>query len=434
MIPRYTPEEFANLWSPERKVAVWLAVELAACDAMEEAALVPKGTAAKIRKLELILDAARIDEIERTTKHDVIAFLTHVEEKAGIDARWLHRGMTSSDVLDTALAILLRDASDLLLARTDRLLGALAKRAREHVKTPMIGRSHGIFAEPVTFGLALAGHHAEIARGRARLEIARREIAVGKIAGAVGTYAHLSPAIEARALGALGLEAETVSTQVVSRDRHAFFFATLAVLAAGIERLATNVRHWQRSEVGEAEEAFTVGQKGSSAMPHKRNPIASENLCGLARVVRAAVVPALEDVALWHERDISHSSVERMIAPDATSTLGYMLERAEKLVQGLVVYPANLKKNLERAGELYFSEAILLALVEAGMPRQEAYVLVQRNAMRAWQGDGTFRANLEADSDVTSKVGAGKIAECFDLDHSLAHVPAIVERALAARS
>ena len=434
MIPRYTPEEFANLWSPERKVAVWLAVELAACDAMEEAALVPKGTAAKIRKLELILDAARIDEIERTTKHDVIAFLTHVEEKAGIDARWLHRGMTSSDVLDTALAILLRDASDLLLARTDRLLGALAKRAREHVKTPMIGRSHGIFAEPVTFGLALAGHHAEIARGRARLEIARREIAVGKIAGAVGTYAHLSPAIEARALGALGLEAETVSTQVVSRDRHAFFFATLAVLAAGIERLATNVRHWQRSEVGEAEEAFTDGQKGSSAMPHKRNPIASENLCGLARVVRAAVVPALEDVALWHERDISHSSVERMIAPDATSTLGYMLERAEKLVQGLVVYPANLKKNLERAGELYFSEAILLALVEAGMPRQEAYVLVQRNAMRAWQGDGTFRANLEADSDVTSKVGAGKIAECFDLDHALAHVPAIVERALAARS
>jgi len=434
MIPRYTPEEFANLWSPERKVAVWLAVELAACDAMEEAALVPKGTAAKIRKLELILDAARIDEIERTTKHDVIAFLTHVEEKAGIDARWLHRGMTSSDVLDTALAILLRDASDLLLARTDRLLGALAKRAREHVKTPMIGRSHGIFAELVTFGLALAGHHAEIARGRARLEIARREIAVGKIAGAVGTYAHLSPAIEARALGALGLEAETVSTQVVSRDRHAFFFATLAVLAAGIERLATNVRHWQRSEVGEAEEAFTVGQKGSSAMPHKRNPIASENLCGLARVVRAAVVPALEDVALWHERDISHSSVERMIAPDATSTLGYMLERAEKLVQGLVVYPANLKKNLERAGELYFSEAILLALVEAGMPRQEAYVLVQRNAMRAWQGDGTFRANLEADSDVTSKVGAGKIAECFDLDHALAHVPAIVERALAARS
>jgi len=434
MIPRYTPRDFAELWSPERRFRTWLEVELAACDAMEEAELVPRGTATAIRAKNISLDVARIDEIEKTTKHDVIAFLTHVEEKAGIDARWLHRGMTSSDVLDTSLAILMRDAADSLLVRCDKVLVALAKRAREHAKTPMIGRSHGIFAEPITFGLALAGHHAEIARAKKRIESARKEIAVGKIAGAVGTYAHLSPDIEARALGSLGLAAETVSTQVVARDRHAAYFAALALCAAAIERFATNVRHWQRSEVGEAEEAFSVGQKGSSAMPHKRNPIASENLCGLARVVRAAVVPALEDVALWHERDISHSSVERMIAPDATSTLGYMLERAEKLVQGLVVYPANLKKNLERAGELYFSEAILLALVEAGMPRQEAYVLVQRNAMRAWQGDGTFRANLEADSDVTSKVGAGKIAECFDLDHALAHVPAIVERALAARS
>jgi adenylosuccinate lyase len=295
----------------------------------------------------------------------------------------------------------------------------------------MIGRSHGIFAEPITFGLALAGHHAEIARGQRRLAAARAEIAVGKVAGAVGTYAHLSPEIEARALASLGLAAETVSTQVVARDRHAAFFAALALLAAGIERLATNVRHWQRSEVGEAEEAFTAGQKGSSAMPHKRNPILSENLCGLARIVRAAVVPALEDVALWHERDISHSSVERMIAPDATATLGFMLERAAKLVDGLVVYEEGLARNLARAGGLYFSEAVLLALVEAGMPRQEAYVLVQRNAMRAWKGDGGFEDNLASDADVAAKLSREKIAACFDVGHALRHVPAIVERALA---
>jgi adenylosuccinate lyase len=430
MIPRYTPQEFASLWSADTRYRIWLEVELAACDAMEEAGLVPRGTAKRIRDKGIVLHAPRIDEIEKTTKHDVIAFLTHVEELAGLDARWLHRGMTSSDVLDTSLAIQMRDAADLLLTRCDRLLAALAKRAREHAKTPMIGRSHGIFAEPVTFGLALAGHHAEIARGKARLVAARAEIAVGKIAGAVGTYAHLSPEIEAKALGALGLAPETVATQIVARDRHAAFFAAMALLAAGIERFATNVRHWQRSEVGEAEEAFTVGQKGSSAMPHKRNPILSENLCGLARVVRAAVVPALEDVSLWHERDISHSSVERMIAPDTTATLGFMLDRAASLAEGLVVYVDNLKRNLEKAGELYFSEAVLLALVEAGMPRQEAYVFVQRNAMRAWRGDGLFRTNLEADADVTAKLGPGAIAKLFDLDHALAHVPAIIERAL----
>jgi adenylosuccinate lyase len=431
VVPRYTPGDFASLWSSDRRFAAWLEVELAACDAMEDAGLVPRGTAATIRGKNLALSASRIEEIERTTKHDVIAFLTHVEELAGLDARWLHRGMTSSDVLDTSLAMLMRDAADLLVARCDRLLAALARRAREHARTPMIGRSHGIFAEPVTFGLALAGHHAEIARGRARLQAARREIAVGKIAGAVGTYAHLSPEIEARALGRLGLTPETVATQVVARDRHAAYLAALALVAAGIERLATNVRHWQRSEVGEAEEAFTAGQKGSSAMPHKRNPILSENLCGLARVVRAAVVPALEDVALWHERDISHSSVERMIVPDATATLGFMLDRAAGLVDGLVVYPENLKRNLDRAAELYFSEAILLALVDAGMPRQEAYVVVQRSAMRAWRGEGRFRALLEADAEVTGRLSAGKLAELFDLDHALAHVPAVIERALA---
>ncbi len=430
MIPRYTPADFADHWSDDKRYRVWLEVELAACEAMEHDDLVPKGIAASIRAKRLVLDAARIAEHERTTKHDVIAFLTHVEELAGIDARWLHRGMTSSDVLDSSLAILLRDATDMILTRTDGLLAALAARAREHAKTPMIGRSHGIFAEPITFGLALAGHHAELSRAKQRMVGARAEIATGKIAGAVGTYAHVSPAIEARALSALGLAAETVSTQVVARDRHASLMSTFALTAAAIERLATNVRHWQRSEVGEAEEAFTVGQKGSSAMPHKRNPISSENLCGLARVVRAAVTPALENIALWHERDISHSSVERMIAPDVTSTLAFMLDRATSLVRGLVVYPARLKENLDRAGELYFSEAILLALVNAGMPRQEAYVLVQRNAMRAWGGDGSFRANLEGDADVTKRLDAKVIAACFDLDHALAHVPAILERSL----
>ena len=431
MIPRYTPKDFADLWSSDRRFAIWLEVELAACEAMEEAGLVPKGVAGRIRDKKLVLDAARIEEIEKTTKHDVIAFLTHVEEKAGIDARWLHRGMTSSDVLDSALAIQMRDAADLLLARCDKVLAALAKRAKEHEKTPMIGRSHGIFAEPVTFGLALAGHYAEMKRARARLAAAKVEIAVGKIAGAVGTYAHVTPEIEKRALGALGLVPETVATQVVARDRHAAFFAALALCAAAIERLATNVRGWQRSDVGEAEEAFTVGQTGSSAMPHKRNPILSENLCGLARIVRAAVTPAMENVALWHERDISHSSVERMIGPDATATLGFMLDRTAGLVEGLVVYPENLKRNLDRAAELYFSEAVLLALVEAGMPRQEAYVLVQRNAMRAWQGDGRFKANLAADADVMSKIDAKKLDVLFDLDHALAHVPTIVARALA---
>ena len=430
MIPRYTPAEFLALWSPARRFSVWLEVELCACEAMEEAGLVPHGTAAGIRGKNLTLSPDRIDEIERTTRHDVIAFLTHVEELAGIEARWLHRGMTSSDVLDTALAVLLRDAADMLLTRCDALLAALAMRAREHGKTPMIGRSHGIFAEPVTFGLALAGHHAELARGRARLLAARGEIAVGKVAGAVGTYAHLTPDIERRALARLGLLPETVATQVVARDRHAAFFSALALLAAGIERLATNVRHWQRSEVGEAEEAFTAGQKGSSAMPHKRNPILSENLCGLSRIVRAAVAPALEDVVLWHERDISHSSVERMIAPDATATLGFMLDRARALVSGLVVYPDNLAKNLDRAGELYFSEAVLLALVESGMPRQEAYGLVQRNAMKAWRGEGRFRALLGADGDVKRRLDDAKLDSLFDLDHALAHVPAILERAL----
>ncbi len=432
MIPRYTPADFAELWSPRARYAAWLEVELAACEAMERAAVVPAGTAQSIRAREVELDPARIDEIERTTKHDVIAFLTHVEELVGDPARWLHLGMTSSDVLDSSLAVLLVRATDKLLERCDRYVEALAKRAVEHRRTPMIGRSHGIHAEPLSFGVVLAGHLAEAKRGRTRLRAAREEIAVGKIAGAVGTYAHLSPAIEADALASLGLSPETVSTQVVARDRHAALFSAMALVAAGIERLATNVRHWQRNEVGEAEERFTAGQKGSSAMPHKRNPILSENLCGLARIVRAAVTPALEGVALWHERDISHSSVERMIAPDATATLAFMLDRATSLVDGLVVYPEAMKENLAMTGELYFSEAVMLAMVKKGRPRQKAYELVQRNAMRAFHGDGRFQENLQADDEVRALLSAEEIAACFDLEHALAHVDAIVDRALAA--
>ena len=431
MIPRYTPKEFAELWSDATRYSTWLEVELAACEAMETAGLVPGGTASTIRDQKLELDARRIQSIEETTRHDVIAFLTHVEELAGAPARWLHRGMTSSDVLDTSFALLLVRAADSLLGRLDGLNEALMRRAREHARTPMIGRSHGIHAEPTTFGVALAGHLAEMKRGRVRLLQAREEIAVGKVAGAVGTYAHLSLEIEERALARLGLRPETVSTQVVARDRHAAFFSALASVAAGIERLATNVRHWQRTEVGEAEERFSKGQKGSSAMPHKRNPILSENLCGLARIVRAAVVPALENVALWHERDISHSSVERMIAPDATATLGFMLERARSLVDGLVVYPERLKENLDRTGELFYSEAVMIALVQKGLPRQRAYEMVQRNAMRAFEGSGNFRALLGSDADIADKLTPSEIDECFDLEHALRYAEALVERAIA---
>mgnify|MGYP003488146020 CR=1 FL=1 len=432
MIPRYTPPEIAELWSDRNRYAVWLEVELCACEAMERAGLVPPGTAAEIRALELKPDADEIDRIERTTRHDVIAFLSHVEEQAGAPARWLHRGMTSSDVLDSSFALLLVQATDLLLSRADRLVAALERRAKEHVKTPLIGRSHGIHAEPVTFGIVLGGHLAEVKRGRARLRAARREIAVGKIAGAVGTYAHLSPEIEREALAKLGLEPETVATQVVARDRHAAFFSACALLAAAIERLATNIRHWQRSEVGEAEELFGKGQKGSSAMPHKRNPILSENLCGLARVVRAAVVPALENVSLWHERDISHSSVERMIAPDVTATLGFMLERTAPVVEGLVVYPERMLENLERSGGLFFSEAVMLELVQKGLARQNAYELVQHNAMAAFNGAGEFKRLLLADPKIREHLAPAEVERCFDLDHALRWAEALVDRAVAA--
>jgi adenylosuccinate lyase len=383
---------------------------------------VPKGTADRLRAKKLVLDTARIEEIERTTKHDVIAFLTHVEELAGPDARWLHRGMTSSDVLDTSFAIQLRDATDGLIKRTGALLEALAKRAREHAKTPMIGRSHGIFAEPVTFGLALAGHHAEMARGRERLVRAREQIAVGKIAGAVGTYAHLSPAIEESALKALGLRAETVSTQIVPRDRHAELFCAMALVAAGIERFATNVRHWQRSEVGEAEEAFTVGQKGSSAMPHKRNPVKCEQLCGLARVLRANLQAGLEDVALWHERDISHSSVERIILPDSLLLAHYVVTTFTKVAEGMRVYPARMLENLDASFGLVFSQPVLLALVESGMGRDAAYRIVQRNAMKAWEERRSFHDLLADDPEVTAVLDEKALAGCFDLGRAVANI------------
>lgn len=436
MIPRYTPPELGALWSQKSRYDAWLEVELAACEAMEEAGTVPRGTAARLRDKAISLDPERIEAIEATTKHDVIAFLTHVEELAGSDARFLHRGMTSSDVLDTSLALLLARAADALLARTDALAAALARRVVEHAATPCMGRSHGMHAEPTTFGLVLAGHLVEVKRARRRLAEGRREIAVGKLAGAVGTYAHLSPEVEARALGSLGLRPETVSTQIVARDRHAAFFSALALAGTAIERLATNVRHLARTEVAEAEERFSAGQKGSSAMPHKRNPIASENLCGQARLLRGYLIPALEDVALWHERDISHSSVERTIGPDATTTLAYMLERATSLVDGLVVYPDVMRQNLERAGELYYSEALLLALVDRGRARQEGYVIVQRCAMRALEerraGSGvSFRDIVLADPELGGALGAEAIAQLFDLRHALRHAGEVIERALA---
>jgi len=428
MIPRYTPAEFQALWSQKRKYEAWFDVEVSACRAMENAGLVPGGTADQVTAFRAQLDPDAIDEIEKVTRHDVIAFLTHVEGLAGEPARWLHRGMTSSDVLDSSLALLLVEATDMLLVRLDAVLEALRGRIEEHRHTPAIGRSHGIHAEPVTFGLILAGHYAELDRDRKRLVAARDEIAVGKIAGAVGTYAHLTPAIEAEALGALGLRPESASTQVVARDRHAAYLSTLGVIAAGIERFSTNVRHWQRTEVGEAEEHFKKGQKGSSAMPHKRNPVLTENLCGLGRVVRAAVVPGLENVALWHERDISHSSVERMMMPDATATLAFMLERVGGVIADLVVYPKRLRENLDQTGGLWASEGVLLALVGKGLGRQEAYVLVQRNAMKAFEGEGDFRALLKGDDDIRAHLCAEDIDREFDLNHALAHVDTIIDR------
>src|SRR3954452_2527114 len=432
MIPRYTRNELVEIWSDARRYETWLRVELAACQAMEAAGTVPAGTAAVVRERAAgKLDPAAIAAHEARTRHDVIAFLSHVEELAGEPARWLHLGMTSSDVLDAAFAIQLCEAADQILAGVDLLRAACRRRADEHRATVAIGRSHGLHAEPITAGLVFAGWYAELGRAKAALESARREIAVGKIAGAVGTYANLDPAVEQAALATLGLRREVVPTQVVARDRHAAYFMALARLGTAVERLAVTVRHWQRTEGGEASEAFGKGQKGSSAMPHKKNPILSENLCGIARLLRSYASAALEDVALWHERDISHSSVERVIGPDATGLCDFMVRRAAGLVDGLIVNADRMKRNLELSGGLFFSEAVMLQLVRTGMARQAAYELVQRNALAAVEGKGSFRALLAADADISKRLTAADIDRAFDLQHHLRHTGAIIDRALS---
>jgi adenylosuccinate lyase len=433
MIPRYSRPEMARLWTPEHRLQTWLAVELAAGRAMAEDGLVPREAIEECARKGgtfTAQDVARIDEIEKVTRHDVIAFLTFLEERIGPAARHLHFGMTSSDVLDTSLALLLREAADLILAGVQRARAAVVKRAVEHKHTPCIGRSHGIHAEPTTFGLKLAVWAAELSRTEERIRRARAAIAVGKISGAVGTFAHLSPAIEERALASLGLAAEPASTQVVQRDRHAEYFGALAQAGASIEKFAVEIRHLQRTEVREAEEPFGQGQKGSSAMPHKRNPVLSENLTGLARVLRGYASAALEDVALWHERDISHSSVERVIAPDATATLDFMLHRFAGLIEGLRVYPERMLENLELTRGLVFSQPVLLRLIARGMERQAAYVVVQRNAMRVWDEGRDFKSLLAEDPEVKKLLTPSELEAAFDLKHELRHADAIFDRAV----
>jgi adenylosuccinate lyase len=427
MIPRYSRPEMARIWEPENRFRIWFEIEAHACDAMAELGLIPKEAPKAVWERGRF-EVARIDEIERETRHDVIAFLTNLAEHVGPEARFVHQGMTSSDVLDTCLAVQLTQAADLLIADVDALLAALKRRALEHKNTVCIGRSHGIHAEPTTFGLKLAGHYAEFARNRARLVEARREIATCAISGAVGTFANVDPRVEAHVASKLGLEVEPVSTQVIPRDRHAAFFAALAVTASGIERLAIEIRHLQRTEVREAEEYFAPGQKGSSAMPHKRNPVLTENLTGLSRLVRAAVIPALENVALWHERDISHSAVERVNAPDATIALDFALARLTQVVEKLVVYPEAMQRNLDRLGGLVHSQRVLLALTQAGMSREDAYRAVQRNAMRVWEGGGDFQKLLAADPQVARHLRPEAIAAFFDLGYHTRHVDTIFRR------
>jgi len=430
MIPRYSRPAMVAIWEPETRFRIWFEIEAHACDALAEIGVIPKAAAETVwaKGREAVFDVARIDAIERETKHDVIAFLTHLAEIVGPEARFVHQGMTSSDVLDTCLAVQLARASDILIADVDALLAALKRRAHEHKLTPTIGRSHGIHAEPVTFGLKLAGAYAEFARARARLVAARAEIATCALSGAVGTFANIDPRVEEHVAAAMGLAVEPVSTQVIPRDRHAMFFAVLGVVASSVERLAIEVRHLQRTEVLEAEEFFSEGQKGSSAMPHKRNPVLTENLTGLARLVRGMVVPALENVALWHERDISHSSVERMIGPDATITLDFALARLTGVVEKLLVYPETMRRNLDRLGGLVHSQRVLLALTQGGVSREEAYRLVQRSAMRVWRGEGDFLAFLEADPEVTAVLPPEKLEPLFDLGHHMKHVDTIFGR------
>ncbi len=429
MIPRYTRPGMAAIWKQENRFRIMLEIEILAAEAMEAIGTIPQGTAEALRKRGRF-DVARIDDIERETRHDVIAFLTNVAEHVGEEARWMHQGMTSSDVLDTALAVQLREAANLLIEDTDRLLDVLARRAREHAGTLCAGRSHGIHAEPTTFGLKIAGHHAEFRRARRRLETAREEISTCAISGPVGTFATVDPRIEAHVAEKLGLSVEPVSTQVIPRDRHAAFFAALAVVASSVERLAVEIRHLQRTEVREAEEAFGSGQKGSSAMPHKKNPVLSENLTGLARLVRTFVHPALENVALWHERDISHSAVERNIAPDATIGLDFALDRLAGVVDGLVVHADAMRDNLDRLGGLVFSQRVLLALTGKGISREAAYGLVQRNALAVWESGGDFREKLESDPEVSGVFGAAELDRIFDYAFYTRHASEVIERAL----
>jgi adenylosuccinate lyase len=431
MIPRYSRPQIAAIWSPESKFQIWFEIEAHACDAQAKLGVIPEAAAREVWE-KGAFEVARIDQIERETHHDVIAFLTNLAEHVGPAARFVHQGMTSSDVLDTCFSVQLVRATDFLLDDMDQLLAVLRRRAFEHKDDICIGRSHGIHAEPTTFGLKLAQAYAEFDRCRDRLRRARQEIATCAISGAVGTFANIDPAVEQHVANALGLTVEPVSTQVIPRDRHAMYFSTLAVIASSIERLATEIRHLQRSEVLEVEEFFAEGQKGSSAMPHKRNPVLTENLTGLARLVRMTAMPALENVALWHERDISHSSVERGIAPDATVTLDFALNRLTGVIDKLTVYPENMQANLDRLGGLIFSQRVLLALTQASVSREDAYTYVQRNAMPVWRGEGNFLDLLKADGEVMAAISETELEAMFDLDYHTKHVATIFERVFAA--
>ncbi|MEO1205671.1 MAG: adenylosuccinate lyase [Pseudomonadota bacterium] len=434
MIPRYSRPQMTEIWTPETRFRIWFEIEAHAASAMAELGVIPQSAADTIWEKggQATFDIARIDEIERETKHDVIAFLTHLAEHVGPEARFVHQGMTSSDVLDTCLSVQLSKAADIILEDIDRLLEALKTRAFEHKTTLTIGRSHGIHAEPTTFGVKLAYAYAEFARCRERTVAARKDIATCALSGAVGTYANIDPRIEVYVADKLGLTPEPVSTQIIPRDRHAMFFATLAVIASSVERLAVEVRHLQRTEVLEAEECFSPGQKGSSAMPHKRNPVLTENLTGLARMVRAYALPAMENVALWHERDISHSSVERMIGPDATITLDFALGRLAGVIEQLVIYPNRMLANLDRLGGLHNSQRVLLALTQAGLSREDSYRLVQRNAMKTWNEGKDFLAELKSDADVTAAVPAKDLEAMFDIGYHLKNVDTIFERVFGA--
>ena len=430
MIPRYSRPTMAAIWSPEARFRIWFEIEAHATSALAELGLVPREAAERVweKGAEAVFDVERIEAIEREVKHDVIAFLTHLAEIVGPEARFVHAGLTSSDVLDICFAIQLARAADLLIADLDELLAALKRRAFEHKRTPTIGRSHGIHAEPTTFGLKLAGFYAEFSRNRDRLLAARQEVATCAISGAVGTFANVDPFVEAYVAEKMELSVEPVSTQVIPRDRHALYFATLGVVASSVERLATEIRHLQRTEVLEAEEHFAEGQKGSSAMPHKRNPVLTENVTGLARLVRAYALPAMENVALWHERDISHSSVERTIGPDATVTLDFALARLTGVIDGLVVYPENMRRNLDRLGGLVHSQRVLLALTQKGVSREDSYRLVQRNAMPVWRGEEDFLALLKRDPEVSARLSEAELKELFDLGYHLKHVDTIFGR------